>query len=230
MVVADVARGDGSDYSSFHVIDIENLTQVAEYKGHQTPKDFGNMLVTVATEYNEALLVIENASVGFGSIQSAIDREYKNLYYTYKQDGVTDATTQISKGYDLKDKSQMTPGFTTSSKTRPLLISKLDIYFREKTFIVRSTRLLDELAVFIWKGHRAEAQRGYNDDLVMALAIGLWVRDTALKLRNDGIQLSKNAINHIVKTDGMYTQNDVHSDWKFEDGSNTGEDLTWLIN
>ena len=64
----------------------------------------------------------------------------------------------------------------------------------------------------------------------MALAIGLWVRDTALKLRNDGIQLSKNAINHIVKTDGMYTQNDVHSDWKFEDGSNTGEDLTWLIN
>ena len=230
MVVADVARGDGSDYSSFHVIDIENLTQVAEYKGHQTPKDFGNMLVTVSTEYNEALLVIENASVGFGSIQSAIDREYKNLYYTYKQDGVTDATTQISKGYDLKDKSQMTPGFTTSSKTRPLLISKLDIYFREKTFIVRSTRLLDELAVFIWKGHRAEAQRGYNDDLVMALAIGLWVRDTALKLRNDGIQLSKNAINHIVKTDGMYTQNDVHSDWKFEDGSNTGEDLTWLIN
>ena len=229
MVVADVARGDGSDYSSFHVIDIENLTQVAEYKGHQTPKDFGNMLVTVATEYNEALLVIENASVGFGSIQSAIDREYKNLYYTYKQDGVTDATTQISKGYDLKDKSQMTPGFTTSSKTRPLLISKLDIYFREKTFIVRSTRLLDELAVFIWKGHRAEAQRGYNDDLVMSLAIGLWVRDTALKLRNDGIQLSKNAINHIVKTDGMYTQNDVHKDWKFQDGSDTGEDLTWLI-
>ena len=229
MVVADVARGDGSDYSSFHVIDIENLTQVAEYKGQLTPKDFGNMLVTVATEYNEALLVIENASVGFGSIQSAIDREYKNLYYTYKQDGVTDATTQIQKGYDLKDKGQMTPGFTTSSKTRPLLISKLDIYFREKTFIVRSTRLLDELAVFIWKGHRAEAQRGYNDDLVMALAIGLWVRDTALKLRNDGIQLSKNAINHIVKTDGMYTQNEVHKDWKFENGSDTGEDLTWLI-
>ena len=229
MVVADVARGDGSDFSSFHVIDIDNLTQVAEFKGQLTPKDFGNMLVTVATEYNEALLVIENASVGFGAIQSAIDRDYKNLYYTYKQDGITDATTQIQKGYDLKDKSQMTPGFTTSSKTRPLLISKLDIYFREKTFIVRSTRLLDELAVFVWKGHRAEAQRGYNDDLVMSLAIGLWVRDTALKLRNDGIQLSKNAINHIVKTDGLYTQNDVHKDWKWESGNNPGEDLTWLI-
>tara|TARA_Y100000385_G_scaffold111440_1_gene115664 strand:+ start:6423 stop:8000 length:1578 start_codon:yes stop_codon:yes gene_type:complete len=228
MVVADVARGDGSDYSSFQVIDIDNITQVAEFRGQLTPKDFGNMLVTVATEYNEALLVIENASVGFGAIQSAIDRQYKNLYYTYRQDGITDATTQISKGYDLKDKSQMTPGFTTSSKTRPLLISKLDIYFRERSLIVRSTRLLDELAVFIWKGHRAEAQRGYNDDLVMALSIGLWVRDTALKLRNDGINLSKNAIDNIGRSDGMYTQNDTHKDWKW-DTPNGGEDLTWLI-
>jgi hypothetical protein len=227
MVVADVARGDGSDFSAFIVIDIDNLTQVAEYRGHETPKDFGNMLVTVATEYNEALLVIENASVGFGAIQSAIDRDYKNLYYTYREDGITDASVQIQKGYDLKDKSQMTPGFTTSSKTRPLLISKLDIYFREKAFIVRSTRLLDELAVFIWKGHRAEAQRGYNDDLVMSLSIGLWVRDTALRLRNDGIQLSKDAINHIGRSDVMYTQNS-HQDWRWNTpGGN--EDLTWLI-
>ena len=147
MVIADVARGDGTDFSTFHVLDIDNVTQVAEFRGQLTPKDFGNMLVTVSTEYNEALLIIENASVGFGAIQSAIDRQYKNLYYTYKQDGVTDATTQIQKGYDLKDKSQMTPGFTTSSKTRPLLISKLDIYFRERSLIVRSTRLLDELEV-----------------------------------------------------------------------------------
>ena len=229
VVCADVGRGDSKDYSAFHIIDVEKVEQVAEYKGKIPTKDFGNMLVNVATEYNDALLIIENASVGFGAIQSAIDRDYKNLYYTYKQDGVVDATTQLTRGYDLKDKSQMTPGFTTSSKTRPLLISKLDIYFREKTFIVRSTRLLDELAVFIWKGHRAEAQRGYNDDLVMSLAIGLWVRDTALKLRNDGIQLSKNAINHIVKTDGLYTQNDVHKDWKWQEGSDNGEDLTWLI-
>ena len=227
MVIADVARGDGTDFSTFHVLDIDNVTQVAEFRGQLTPKDFGNMLVTVATEYNEALLVIENASVGFGAIQSAIDRQYKNLYYTYKQDGVTDATTQIQKGYDLKDKSQMTPGFTTSSKTRPLLISKLDIYFRERSLIVRSTRLLDELAVFIWKGHRAEAQKGYNDDLVMALGIGLWVRDTALKLRNDGINLSKNAIDNIHRNDGMYTQTE-HKDWKW-DAPGGGEDLTWLI-
>lgn len=231
MVVADVARGDGSDYSTFHVLDVENVSQVAEYRGQLTPKDFGNMLVGVATEYNDALLVIENASVGFGAIQSAIDRNYKNLYYTYKQDGVTDATTQLTKGYDLKDKSQMTPGFTTSAKTRPLLISKLDIYLREKACIIRSNRLLQELRVFVWNGSKAEAQRGYNDDLVMAFSIGMWVRDTALKLKQQGIELDKLALNKIGKSaGGIYTNTGLNSNpWKQQLGGGKDEDLTWLI-
>ena len=231
MVVADVARGDGSDYSTFHVLDVENVSQVAEYRGQLTPKDFGNMLVGVATEYNDALLVIENASVGFGAIQSAIDRNYKNLYYTYKQDGVTDATTQLTKGYDLKDKSQMTPGFTTSAKTRPLLISKLDIYLREKACTIRSNRLLQELRVFVWNGSKAEAQRGYNDDLVMAFSIGMWVRDTALKLKQQGIELDKLALNKIGKSaGGIYTNTGLNSNpWKQQLGGGKDEDLTWLI-
>ena len=33
--------------------------------------------------------------------------------------------------------------------------------------------------------------RGYNDDLVMSFAIGLWVRDTALRLQTQGIELTK---------------------------------------
>jgi len=230
MVVADVARGDGSDYSTFHVLDVETVTQVAEYRGQLTPKDFGNMLVGVATEYNDALLVIENASVGFGAIQSAIDRDYKNLYYTYKQDGVTDATTQLTKGYDLKSRSQMTPGFTTSSKTRPLLISKLDIYLREKGCVIRSKRLLEELRVFVWNGSKAEAQRGYNDDLVMAFSIGMWVRDTALKLKQQGIELDKLAINRIGKSSGgIYTNTGLNKNQWSQKINGSDEDLTWLI-
>ena len=64
----------------------------------------------------------------------------------------------------------------------------------------------------------------------MSLSIGLWVRDTALKLRNDGIQLSKNAINHIARSsEEMYTQNDIHQDWKWDTSTSGEEDLTWLI-
>ena len=48
-------RGDGKDYSAFHIIDIENNTQVAEYRGQLGTKEFGHLLVGIATEYNEAL-------------------------------------------------------------------------------------------------------------------------------------------------------------------------------
>ncbi len=53
IVVADVARGDGKDYSTFHVIDTEANVQVAEYRGQIGTKEFGHLLVGIATEYNE---------------------------------------------------------------------------------------------------------------------------------------------------------------------------------
>ena len=39
MVCADVARGDGKDFSAFHVIDVESMEQVAEYRGLVGTKD-----------------------------------------------------------------------------------------------------------------------------------------------------------------------------------------------
>jgi hypothetical protein len=113
---------------------------------------------------------------------------------------ILDETVHLRKNYDLKDKSQMVPGFTTSAKTRPLLISKLETYFREKGPIIHSRRTIEELYVFIWNGQRAESQKGYNDDLVMSMSIALWVRDTALKLRQQGIDLTMRSLTHIGKT------------------------------
>ena len=79
IVVADVSRGDGKDYSAFHVMDTENNVQVAEYKGQIGTKDYGHLLVGIATEYNEALLVIENANIGWATIQTVLDRNYNNF-------------------------------------------------------------------------------------------------------------------------------------------------------
>jgi len=231
VVVADVARGDGADYSAFHVIEIESLTQVAEYKGKIGTTEFGNMLISVATEWNNALLVIENANIGWAAIQVVIDKNYGNLYYSYRQDAYVDEDVHLSKGYDLKNKSQQVPGFSTTSKTRPLVVSKLETYFREKSPIVRSKRLIDELFVFIWNGSKPEAQHGYNDDLVMSFAIALWVRDTALRLRQQGIELSKKSLNYFGKVQhsaGVYTSDKQHGSWQWRNGYGQ-DDLTWLI-
>ena len=117
-----------------------------------------------------------------------------------------DVENQMRNKYRA-DERQMVAGFSTTSKTRPLIVSKLDEYFREKSVVIRSNRLIDELFTFIFMNGRAEAMKGYNDDLVMAFCIGLWVRDTALRLRQEGIDLTKRAIGGIssnMQHEGVY--------------------------
>lgn len=231
MVVADVARGDGADYSTFHVIDIINSVQVAEYRGKVDTKDFGNFLVALSTEYNDALLVIENANIGWATIQQVIDRGYKNLFYMSKDLKYIDIQHQMTNRYRSEEKG-LVAGFSTTSKTRPLIISKLTDYFREKSIIIRSSRLIDELFTFIYMNGRAEAMKGYNDDLVMAISIGLWVRDTALRLRQEGIDLTKQAVSGITSntSQGVYGGNDMMNDnpWKMRVGDDFEDLSQWL--
>ena len=97
---------------------------------------------------------------------------------------------------------------------------------------MRSSRLIDELFVFVWRGSRPEAQSGYNDDLVMAFSIAMYIRDTALKLRNEGLELNKRAIGLMgtnTSYNGIYTQkSDANDSWNMNLG-NDKEDLTWLL-
>jgi len=124
----------------------------------------------------------------------------------------------------------MVAGFSTTSKTRPLIISKLEEFFREESVVVHSNRLIDELLTFVYINNRAEAMTGYNDDLVMSFAIGLWVRDTALRLRTQGIELTKKTLTKMMDNEGLYTQDDVNKNdsWDWDTGKEK-EDLTWLL-
>ena len=90
------------------------------------------------------------------------------------------------------------PGFSTTVKTRPMIISKLEEFIRNKVLKIKSKRLLNELKTFIWNHGKAQAMRSYNDDLVMACAIGCWVRDTALTVNEQDIQYKKVMIDAIM--------------------------------
>jgi hypothetical protein len=228
IVCADVSRGDSSDYSAFHVLEVESLEQVAEYKGRMSTRDYGNLLVNIAMEYNQALLVVENNNIGWAAIQQVIDRGYENLFYMSKDLQVVDVHRQVNNKINRAEK-QLVPGFTLTAKTRPLVVAKLEEFFRERLVNVKSQRLIDELFVFIYNGSRAEAMTGYNDDLVMSYAMGLWIRETALRLRNEGIELQKKTLNNITSNQGVYTPNDNQNDsWTWEVNKKQ-ESLDWLI-
>ena len=230
MVVADIARGDGKDYSAFHIIDIENNTQVAEYRGQLGTKEFGHLLVGIATEYNEALLVPENASIGWSTIQTIIDRGYTNLYYSPKS-GEVRSDSYFDR---YMDTSKMVPGFTNSSRTRPMLISKFQEYLGDKGVTIQSKRLIEEMKTFVWKNGRPEAQQGYNDDLVMSFGIAMYMRDTAFKYKQQGAELTKSMLNNIVTNKpthiGAYRPAKDKNPYRIDNPYSGGEeDISWLL-
>ena len=240
VVVADVARGDGADFSTFHVIDIDEVKQVAEYKGQPPTKEFAKMLVSVAIEWNSALLVIENASIGWDVVTTVVEQGYPNLYYSPKSEMVGTQMDLYVARFDKGD--GMVPGFTMNQRTRPLVIEKFRSFMEERTVIVQSQRLLDELRVFIWKAGvtstKAQALQGYNDDLTMAWATGLFLRDTAFRFRKTAVDLAYASLNSFSKTTnngfqvysgGGYNNYGQDNPWKMEITNGEQSDLTWLL-
>ena len=235
LVVADVARGDGSDYSAAQIFEIDDLEQVAEYKGQLSTTDFGNFLIELSTKYNDALLVIENNNVGWATIQTIIDRGYKNLFYQSKDLRYVDVDHQIqSNRYRSQDKN-MVPGFSTTMKTRPLIIAKMEEYTREKLTKINSIRLIEELFVFSYQNNKAEAMKGYNDDLVMSYSIALWIRDTALRLKTEHDNLQRALMDSMLSSNKGYDAGFSKGKIKPKDNPwevnirGKSEDLSWLL-
>jgi hypothetical protein len=66
----------------------------------------------------------------------------------------------------------------------------------------------------------------------MAMAIGLWVRNTALRLKQEGIDLTKNMLNstQVNKYEGLITTNHLKQNpYEMDLGKGETENLTWLL-
>jgi hypothetical protein len=143
-------------------------------KESQTWKSMLPILDNTGREFGNCLLVVENNSLGISILEKLQQKGYPNIYYSIK------GTHEFIDPVRAQVVNNSVPGFTTSSKTRPLIVAKMEEFIRNKLITTYSTRLANEFKTFIWNNNRAEAMRSYHDDLVMALAIGCWVRDTAL--------------------------------------------------
>ena len=170
LISADAASGAGEDYSTFCVLDLYNLEIVAEYMGKMQPDLFGDLLCEIGTQYNNAHICPESNSYGFATCQQIRQNNYPNLCY-FNKDGKL-----VDKWYGQWN--NIIPGFNTDVKTRPMILAKLEEYFRKKQFKTYSKRFVSELYTFAIINGKPQAQKGQHDDLIMAYAIGIWVRDT----------------------------------------------------
>ena len=192
LLVSDVARGDGQDYSAFQIIKLETMEQVAEYQGKIAPDLYSDMLFQTGKEYGNALIVVENNNIGYNVLEKLIERKYPNIYYSVK------STHEYIDQLQAEYTNNSVPGFTTTAKTRPLVISKLEEFIRNRIINTYSARFAEEAATFIWNNGRAEATRSRNDDLIMAMAIACWVRDTALNVSRTDVEYTKALVGSIM--------------------------------
>ncbi len=231
LICADVARGDGTDFSAAQVFDLEEMEQVAEYKGQLGTTEFGNFLIELATKYNDALLVVENNNIGWATLQTIIDRGYENLFYQEKNHLVVDEEHHYTNRYRSIDRNKV-PGFTTTMKTKPLVVAKMEEYTREKMVKLKSTRLIDELFVFIYKNTKTEALEGYNDDLVMSYSILLWIRDTAIRIQSERNEFQSSivdSIGNLNERTPIITNNKPKNNPYEMEINGEKEDLSWLL-
>jgi len=192
LLVADVSRGDGKDYSVFHTIKLNTMEVVAEYQGKPNLDMFANLLNSTGKEYGECMIVVENNNIGFSVLEKLIEMDYPNVYHSVK------STHEYVDQLTAEGKHNAVPGFTTSSKTRPLIVAKLEEFIRNGLITLYSSRILSELKTFIWHNGRPQAMRGYNDDLIMSLAIACWVRDTVLMTAKKDAKYAKALLDGMV--------------------------------
>jgi len=168
---ADVAEGliDG-DYSCAVVLD-QQLNVCASWHGHIEPDLFGDELVKMAKLYNEAYIGVENNKDGLSVLKAIQRKEYWNIYYTKNYDKISDQITQKM-------------GWTTTSKSKPLMINQLAEYIRNKWLGVWWIEMITEMLTYvICDDGSTNAQSGAHDDTIMALGIALML---VVEGRGDG--------------------------------------------
>ena len=156
LMMVDVAKGRGQDYSTFNIIDISTVPfqQVAVYRNNRiSPILFPDIIAKFATAYNNAYVIIESNDQGAlvcnGLYQ---DLEYENMH-------VESATKNSGLGVEMTRKVKR---IGCSGFKDILESNKLDIV-DEQTII--------EISTFESKGNSFEASNGNHDDLVMNLVM-----------------------------------------------------------
>jgi len=118
-----------------------------------------------------------------------------------------------------------------------LIIAKLEEFIRNKLIKIYSSRTINEMKTFIWRNGKPQAMKGYHDDLIMALAIACWVRDTALqanardlnyqKAFADAIITTRTTMNTQIKGQDGYKHDNVLD--KMTEAEKLYEQYKWVI-
>jgi len=154
LISCDTSLGRDRDYSAFHVINLYNGQQVAEFYSNRTAiNDFAKILFNEGMLYNLATIVCERNTIGNNLIDWLLNiYEYENLWEDEKGD----------------------IGFQITARNRESILAELEEALRTDLIKINSTRTCDELMTFIISENgKPQAEKNHHDDLVMSLALAV---------------------------------------------------------
>ena len=209
----DVARGDGNDYSTIQILDVNTLEQVAEYQSKIDPDMFADVIAAAGLAYNEAYLVVECNSMGLATtykLERRLKYSSKRMFHSKSFKKIHVRPTDY-EDFAVEQGKQI-PGFQTTFQSKVMVVDAIRTAMREEVVKINSIRLMNEFNTWVMetKSERvtAEAEAGYNDDLIMALGIGLYIRQTEysnLAISNNMTKAMLDAF--AVSTSPMYGKN-----------------------
>lgn len=162
-VLGGDTAGEGSDFFTAHVINNITGKQVAVLKQQYNEIEYVKQVYCLGMFYNCALVGLENNFSTYPT-QKLAELNYPNQFVRKKED-------------QYNNKYEKSFGFKTTSITRPYILGLLQEIVHDNIDVIQDKDTLREMLTFIVndKG-RAEAEEGYHDDLVMALAISYYIR------------------------------------------------------
>ena len=170
IMLCDVSRGKGLDYSAFSVIDVTTMPykQVATFRSNTiTPTDYAHVINRIGILYNTASVLIENNDIG-GQVADILfdDLDYENLLFT--ESNGRSGKVLCGGG------SKAEPSIRTTTSVKAKGCSVLKLLIEQQQLIINDFDTINELSRFSKKGKSFEAEADSHDDMVMGLVLFAW--------------------------------------------------------
>ena len=184
----DVSRGDSEDYTTICVIDFDERTQVMEYMGKIPPDLAADLAFKWGNLYKAYIVIDITGGMGVATARKLQELGYKDLY-------VEGANTADKWKYNPKLLEKI-PGLTFNNK-RSQIVSAFEEALRHG-FVIKSHRLLNELYTFVFVNGKPNHMKGKHDDLIMAMAMALYVGESSFSQLQKSDEMTKAMLNSWV--------------------------------